>query len=291
MPIPDSGVMRRAPPGAPAPALCQNWPQDGPLHDGQLGLLPTDAPIIEESGGSAHGAARRPAAELSGTPFLAIKVVTDIVDGPHATQDEDANLSTASERSKVRPGPDSSREGVSLTATAIFTPWLCSSVTGLLIIIKTSASRAVEAARAEVDGRREPGRRLEIHKGRHVDRADARVPSAAPRREAGPRGVKVAPAVQAAVPAAHGTRRSPSRTVQSFQVRFRQPSAFQKSFTSFASGCKPPASAPSQSATSTPRSNRQKSKGESMRRASLSTSGGMTVLSPARADGFPQRPS
>ena len=45
------------------------------------------------------------AAELSQTPFLAIKVVTDIVDGPHATQDEFlANLSTASKAlQKVLP--------------------------------------------------------------------------------------------------------------------------------------------------------------------------------------------
>ena len=65
-----------------------------------LDCSPTDAPIIEESGAvckDMEAASLAHAAELSGTPFLAIKVVTDIVDGPHATQDEFlANLSTAS---------------------------------------------------------------------------------------------------------------------------------------------------------------------------------------------------
>ena len=73
-----------------------------------LDCSPTDAPIIEESGAvckDMEAASLAHAAELSGTPFLAIKVVTDIVDGPHATQDEFlANLSTASKAlQKVLP--------------------------------------------------------------------------------------------------------------------------------------------------------------------------------------------
>ena len=73
-----------------------------------LDCSPTDAPIIEASGAvckDMEAAALAHAAELSGTPFLAIKVVTDIVDGPHATQDEFlANLSTASKAlQKVLP--------------------------------------------------------------------------------------------------------------------------------------------------------------------------------------------
>ena len=73
-----------------------------------LDCSPTDAPIIEESGAvckDMEAASLAHAAELSGTPFLAIKVVTDIVDGPHATQDEFlSNLSTASKAlQKVLP--------------------------------------------------------------------------------------------------------------------------------------------------------------------------------------------
>ena len=66
-----------------------------------LDCSPTDAPIIEESGAvckDMEAAAIAWAAELTGTPLLGIKVVTDIVDGEHPTQDEFlANLAKASD--------------------------------------------------------------------------------------------------------------------------------------------------------------------------------------------------
>ena len=73
-----------------------------------LDCSPTDAPLIEASQAACkdmEAASLIHAAELARIPFLAIKVVTDIVDGPHATQDEFlANLTTASKAlQKVLP--------------------------------------------------------------------------------------------------------------------------------------------------------------------------------------------
>jgi 5'-methylthioadenosine nucleosidase len=74
----------------------------GPCTTGNsLDCSPTDAEIIEASGAvckDMEAAAIAWAAELTGTPLLGIKVVTDIVDGEHPTQDEFlANLAKASD--------------------------------------------------------------------------------------------------------------------------------------------------------------------------------------------------
>ena len=73
----------------------------GPCTTGNsLDCSPTDSEVIEKSGAvckDMEAAAIAWAAELTGTPLLGIKVVTDIVDGEHPTQDEFlANLQTAS---------------------------------------------------------------------------------------------------------------------------------------------------------------------------------------------------
>ena len=133
-----------------------------------LDCSPTDAPIIEESGAvckDMEAASLAHAAELSGTPFLAIKVVTDIVDGPHATQDEFlANLSTALEGRSRRCCPRSSTTSPGRASRALATqqsvapfgvhPRRLGLRLDVVVVIRRLVRLVlVEAARAEVDGR------------------------------------------------------------------------------------------------------------------------------------------
>ncbi|KAJ1460539.1 nucleoside phosphorylase domain-containing protein [Pelagophyceae sp. CCMP2097] len=105
---------RRIPiPGYTEYGICANETHPTPLLVAALGLksgicstgdsldcVPSDADAMTASNAACkdmEGAAVASIAKLVGVPFVAIKVITDIVDGEHATQDEFLrNLATAS---------------------------------------------------------------------------------------------------------------------------------------------------------------------------------------------------